>query len=390
MSSLVATPSSLEPGRTWPRISVITPSYNQAEFLERTIRSVLSQDYPDLEYIVVDGGSTDGSVEIIKRYADRLAYWVSEPDRGQSHAINKGLQRATGSILGWLNSDDYYLPGALRVVGETLADNSETFALVGHCRRVYASGSEANLLEGRFEGRLRLLQFWKDYRMPQSSIFWRREVLDQVGLLDESQHYIMDFDYWARIAEHFDFANVDSVFSCATYHEAAKTGDNYERYEDELGLHARRYWGSRWSPRYWYLATSMFRHFVAEPAWERATFDRRVAWARRRLTRLIPAGESFILVDDGALGLGPLEARPWYPFLERDGEYWGSPPDDATAVSELERLRSAGAAFVVFAWPSLWWLEHYVGLHEHLRSRYRCTLESTRFVVFDLRRPWAR
>jgi glycosyltransferase involved in cell wall biosynthesis len=378
-------PAMVAGGAPWPRITVVTPSYNQAGFLERTICSVLDQGYPNLEYFVVDGGSTDGSIELISRYADRLTWWVSEPDRGQAHAINKGFVRSTGTILAWLNSDDYYLPGTLRLVAETLADNSGHFALVGHCRRIYDDGTEANLQGGRFESRFRMLQFWKDYRMPQPSIFWRREVLDEVGLLDESQHYIMDFDYWARVSQRFRFVNVDAVLACTTFHQAAKTGDNYGRYEEELRRHARRYWGPRLSPRYVYLAASMFRHSVAAPAWERATFDWRRSWARRTLTRLIPASESFILVDDDSLALGPLENRLCFPFLERNGQYWGAPGDDATAVSELERLRLLGASFIVFAWPSMWWLDHYAGLREHL-SRYRRIVHGRRFVVYDLRR----
>src|ERR1051325_5733493 len=127
-------------GRTWPRISVITPSYNQAQFLEQTIRSVLLQGYPNLEYIIIDGHSSDGSAEIIKRYEQHLAFWVSEPDRGQSHAINKGLTMATGQIMCWLNSDDYYLPGTLETVATALADGTGAFAVVGHCVQAFVDG----------------------------------------------------------------------------------------------------------------------------------------------------------------------------------------------------------------------------------------------------------
>src|SRR5204863_4372072 len=183
------------------------PSFNQAAYLEQTMRSVLLQGYPDLEYIVVDGGSRDGSVEIIRRYEPWLAYWVSEPDRGQAHAINKGLASSTGAILAWLNSDDFYPPGTLPLVARRLALGRAS-ALVGHCLRLDADGSPPRLLRGRYASRRRLLAFWKGYEMHQPSIFWRREVFEEVGLLDEELHYVLDFDYWVRLSRYCSFENI--------------------------------------------------------------------------------------------------------------------------------------------------------------------------------------
>ncbi len=248
-----------------PRISVITPSYNQDIFIERTIRSVLLQHYPDLEYIIIDGGSIDDSLSVIRKYAPWLGYWVSESDRGQSHAINKGFAKATGQILCWLNSDDYYMPGTLLTVGELLADTTGNYALAGHCLKVYSDGSQSVLLEGGYETRRRLFQFWKGYRMHQPAIFWRREVFEKVGWLNEDLHQIMDFDYWSRISEHFNFINVDRVLACCHYHVNAKTGDNYAQYHADLKKHARDYWGSKLSKEFWYLQASMINHFTIRP-----------------------------------------------------------------------------------------------------------------------------
>ena len=245
-----------------PTFSVITPSFNQAAFLEQTIRSVLLQNYPKLEFIIMDGGSTDGSVDIIRRYEPWLAYWVSESDKGQSHAINRGLARATGDVLCWLNSDDYFLPNVLTTVGKMLADDSGNFALTGHCLRINGDGSPPVFLRGRYSNRRRLLEFWKGYEMHQPAIFWRREVLETVGLLDESLHLTMDFDYWTRIARHYDFVNVDQVLACCNYHEAAKTGDEYAAYYRDLETRARTYWPPIWSPERWRLELSIFRHLT--------------------------------------------------------------------------------------------------------------------------------
>jgi len=180
-----------------PVISVVTPSYNQAQFLEAALRSVLDQDYPALEYLVVDGGSNDGSPEIIRRYAARLDWWVSEPDGGQSEAINKGLRRARGEILAWLNSDDCYLPGALQRVAEYFTLHPEVDCLYGDLQVMDPSGQ---LLFTRkcipYDYSVAL---YSGCMVPQPAFFFRRRVLERVGYLDESLHYSMDVDFFIRI-----------------------------------------------------------------------------------------------------------------------------------------------------------------------------------------------
>ena len=180
-----------------PLISVVTPSYNQAPFLEDTLNSVAAQDYPRTEHIVIDGGSTDGSVDIIRRHAPRLSHWVSEKDRGQSHAINKGLTMARGDVLAWLNSDDTYLPGALRAVGDVFAQHPDVDLVYGDYvytdvagqplrrRHVFAHISYESLL-------------YHDY-LGQPAVFFRRSLFERVGPIDESLHYSMDWDLFLRM-----------------------------------------------------------------------------------------------------------------------------------------------------------------------------------------------
>lgn len=254
----------------WPRISVVTPSLNQGEFLERTIRSVLLQDYPELEYIIIDGGSTDNSVEIIKKYEANLAYYVSEPDRGYIHALNKGLKRATGEIVCWLSSDDFYLPATLHTVAQNLAAETGRRAIVGHVMKVYSDGRAPQKIIGHYASLNRLLKFWRGYQMHQPSIFWRREVFESIGYLSEERDLIADFDYWVRIGRKFRFDNVDQILSCSTHHPRAKTADNCVGYHQELRKQAKDYWGSPFKPSYWLLKTSMLKALTLRPLLEPA------------------------------------------------------------------------------------------------------------------------
>jgi len=202
-----------------PLVTIITPSYKQAKFLEQTIQSVLSQDYPNIEYIIVDGGSQDGSVDIIKKYADRLAWWVSEKDSGQAEAINKGFVRATGEIVAWVNSDDYYLPGAISSAVAALQAHPECSLVYGDLVSVDVNGQPFNVITYADWGLDGLAQF---NIIGQPSVFMRRKYLEQAGYLDVTYNLMLDHELWLRIAQLAPIHYVPQRWSAARYHADAK------------------------------------------------------------------------------------------------------------------------------------------------------------------------
>jgi len=181
-----------------PVVSIVTPSFNQARFLEATIQSVLAQDYPRIEYIVADGGSTDGSLDIVKKYAHKIAWWVSEKDRGQTEAINKGFARATGQIFAWLNSDDTYEPRAVGRAVKYLLEQREAGMVYADCNYI----NEQGRVIGKFPAaQTDLARLRRGYvHIPQQTMFFRAELWKQVGPLDPSFYFAMDYDLWTRIA----------------------------------------------------------------------------------------------------------------------------------------------------------------------------------------------
>ena len=240
------------------KISIVTPSLNQGEFIERTILSVLSQTGAfDLEYIVVDGGSTDDSLEIIKKHEDKLR-WVSEEDRGQSDAINKGFNMASGGILAWLNSDDTYEPDALSEVAEQYRKHRFKWCF-GNCRNIDENDREIRraitkykIFESRRYSYKRLLS--KDF-ISQPAVFFTRDVYQEVGPLDLNCHYSMDYDYWLRIGKKYSPVYINEFLANFRWQRGSKNSENYKQAALETYLTAKRHATSK--ERY-----PVFRHYI--------------------------------------------------------------------------------------------------------------------------------
>ena len=210
----------------YPKISLVTPSLNQGRFIEETIQSVLSQNYPNLEYIVMDGGSTDNTLAVLERYSNQLK-WVSEKDTGQTNAINKGLRMACGEILAYLNADDLLLPGTLLKVANLFTKHPQTMWITGQCRIIDENNREIRKLITAYKN------LWLHLRHPaillitdyisQPSTFWRASVMHEMGYLDESLHYVMDYEYWLRLYAKYPPIFIPEYLAAFKIHPQSKT-----------------------------------------------------------------------------------------------------------------------------------------------------------------------
>lgn len=234
----------------YPRISIITPSLNQGQFIEETIQSVLSQNYPNLEFLIVDGGSSDNTLEVLKRYSDQVK-WISEKDNGQANAINKGLKMSSGVIMTYLNADDLLLPGSLIKIVQLFAKYPKVMWLTGQCRNIDKNNLEIRRLITlyknlwlRFHNRSSLLI--TDY-ISQPATFWRAEVLEQSGYLDESLHYAMDYEFWLRLSSRYSLAFIPEYLAAFRIHPQSKNTNAGHKnvYVDEERLIVKRYTESK-------------------------------------------------------------------------------------------------------------------------------------------------
>jgi glycosyltransferase involved in cell wall biosynthesis len=285
-------PDTLPDGRPYPKITVVTPSYNQGQFIEETIRAVLLQGYPNLEYIITDGGSKDGSVEIIRKYGPWLSYWVSEADRGQSHAINKGLERATGDILAFINSDDVYLRDSFASVSAK-ADPARAQLLFGDVGVIEGLNWEPmKLLSKKHLGRKEIL--FGGTPLSQPSSFWTKQLWDQVGPFNESLHYTMDYEMTLRmLAARAEFIYVPCALSVERRHDDQKTASKNKDalYQEKAQVRfaiARAMGMNKWS----YLIRSLLFHRARLPMrlykWRALTLQEKLLVAASMNKKLSP------------------------------------------------------------------------------------------------------
>jgi glycosyltransferase involved in cell wall biosynthesis len=234
------------PPNDWPRITIVTPSFNQSQFLEETIRSVLLQEYPNLEYIVMDGGSTDGSRDIIEKYSPWIDHWVSEKDKGQADAIYRGFERATGEIIGWVNSDDLLLPGALSAHAKYFMRNREAQLVMGGCLWIDEAGKAlqsrrgfARIYPGRRKTFREILLHGCGRNQP--AMLWTRQAFFDVGGFDRSLFFCFDYDLFLRLAKRGALHKLDAMTACFRVHGESKTTNYNETCEREATLLCERH-----------------------------------------------------------------------------------------------------------------------------------------------------
>ncbi len=237
-----------------PLVSIVVPTLNQAAFIEQTLASIVGQNWPRLELIVIDGGSNDGTHAVVERYRHAIAHFISEPDRGQADAINKGFRLATGDVLAWLNSDDMYLPCTLQTAVRALGDTSAPCLAYGACITFYEGSSQARTLLAEPFDRERLRHC--DY-IFQPSAFWTRALWERTGELNEALHFTLDWDWWLRAAAHCDFTPIPQPLSLYRFHTAHKSGSGSDRRTREVVEFVEKHAGPEWGAAFREVSANM-------------------------------------------------------------------------------------------------------------------------------------
>lgn len=285
-----------------PLVTVVTPSFNQGGFIRQTIESVLSQDYDNLEYIIMDGGSTDETAAVAREYSSRLTF-ISERDRGQSHAINKGFRMARGEIVSWLNSDDIFLPGAISTAVSALERDPGCGAVYGEGYLIDRDGNVTQRFPVTEKFNLWKLVHLSDYILQQT-VFFRRNVIEEVGYIDEDLHYVMDWDLLIRIGMRYHLAYVPEYLGCLREYAEAKTFSGGARRVAEIRTIMQRHTGRALAPGTLVYGLDTYRKIWCE--WIRTRTPKSLSWASRPVERLIDVSCL------GVIGRQILRSQGWY------------------------------------------------------------------------------
>jgi glycosyltransferase involved in cell wall biosynthesis len=369
------------------QVSVIITSYNYDRFLEDAIDSALEQTYPLTEVIVVDDGSQDGSQQIITGYGDQIIPLLKE-NGGQASAFNAGFAASHGDVILFLDSDDSLLTTAVEKAA-TFFDDPDVAKVHWPLWVLNEEGRKTGKIIPRRAlpaGDLRDRVFREgpiNYNSPPTSgNAWARKFLERVLPMPEIEYRTFADGYLIELAPFF--GSVQAIAEPQGFYRMHGQ-NNYlaVNFDETLALNLRCFEIHR---------SVLSKYFVDRgiavdtEAWKANSWWHRLRRAIQEIAALIPPGDVFVLIDEGRWGTDETVAgRRRISFAERDGQYLGRPPDDETAIREVERLRQAGARFMAFGWPAFWWLDYYGALHAYLRSHFPCLLENERLVVFDLR-----
>ncbi len=306
-----------------PLVTIVTPSFNQAQFIEETIQSVIAQDYQPIEHIIMDGGSTDGTLEILRKYQDHLI-WISEPDRGQANAINKGFRHAHGTILNWLNADDLLMPEAVRKVVNFFEANPQSAFVYGDVLAIDQTGREFGLRSNVRACNFDMLVQRGDF-IVQPAAFWRAELWQAVGELNESWHYVLDYEYWIRAAQHYDLVYLRESLAKERLYGSAKTFRGGMERLTELEAMPRQYGGQGIPLNFRPEASAMYLVRGWDLFWQgnrteaRANLRKGLATSRLQMKTILYLLSILFFGEAAVPGLRLISNRLRGQFVRRDG-----------------------------------------------------------------------
>jgi hypothetical protein len=393
------------------KVTIAIPTYNRSELLEITLKSVLTQDYSDFQVLVLDNASTDDTESVVRSFADsRITYICNETNIGLLRNFNQAIERNYSPYLNILPDDDPMLPGFIRESVLTL-DNYPCAALsVTGIEGIDINGNPVSMPddpppEGLISGLeyLHEIVAGRNWVIHASSVMMRSSALEAVGALDipHSKHSC-DLNLYLRMAAQYDIVFIPKELSQVRIHPGQ---DTQLRFHSSGGTGPLATMAERTDAIAYLLQSpraedASYRQWLAERLlhmnMRRSEFTSQLipeinlSWSERLqiaiqdISAVIPAGKRLILVDDNHWGSEILPEFHALPFLEHEGQYWGAPPDDQTAIRELERMRQAGASFMVIGWPAFWWIDYYSGLRNYLSSNFHCVLHNSRLIIFAL------